>query len=331
MLSLITSTFRGPKSTEAYRRIGGGSPIVKYTTKQAALIQQSLHKRDFKQARCYFAMRYWNPYTEETLVQIQKDEIEALVIVPLYPQYSISTSGSSLKVLRDIFEKSYNIWGVDKFTHTVVPSWYHRSGYIKVMAKLIIEKIKCYSAEELHQEGVHVLFSAHGVPVSYIAAGDPYQQHIEDCVDRIAGEVSKQLFHENSSFSSSAVTITGLKLPRTVRCAQYCASNISDATTIQYHLSYQSKVGPVEWLTPATDVTVRQLGQDGVRNLIVVPVSFVSEHIETLEEIDMEYKDLAIESGIKHWERVPALNSDEDFIEDMADLVVSKTLLYIFI
>jgi protoporphyrin/coproporphyrin ferrochelatase len=108
---------RAPKSSVAYESIGGGSPIVKYTGAQAQLLQTALSEKGYD-AQCYFAMRYWHPFTEETLAQIQKDQINTLVIVPLYPQYSISTSGSSLRVLQEIFQKNPLLWGSDKVSHT---------------------------------------------------------------------------------------------------------------------------------------------------------------------------------------------------------------------
>ena len=129
---------RAPKSSAAYLSIGGGSPIVKYTKAQADLIQASLLSKGLD-AKCYFAMRYWNPYTEEVLDQMQKDEINTVVIIPLYPQYSISTSGSSLKLLEDIFYNQPEKWGPDKVTHTVVPAWYFRPGYVQTMASLIVK------------------------------------------------------------------------------------------------------------------------------------------------------------------------------------------------
>merc|ERR1712087_635278 len=132
----------------------------------------------------------------------------------------------------------------------------------------------------------HILFSAHGVPASYIEAGDPYKAQIVDCVERI-----KAL------------------LP-------------SEEEGVKVHLSFQSRVGPVEWLRPYTDDVLPSLGEQGVKNLVVVPISFVSEHIETLEEIDIEYRELALESGITNWRRAPALNTDATFISDMADMVV---------
>lgn len=239
-------------------------------------------------------MRYWKPYTETALEAIKEDGVNILVVLPLYPQFSVSTSGSSLRVLQEVLTgKKSSDFG--DMLHTVIPSWYYRPGYIKTMAKLIQEQLNSFRRQEIALAKIdaptlpvlHVLFSAHGVPNSYIEAGDPYKEQIEQCVNMI----SEELYKTNSK------------------------------ERLQIHLSYQSRVGPVEWLRPYTDDVIPELGAKGVRNLVVVPISFVSEHIETLEEIDMEYRELALKSGILNWRRCPALNTDEDFISDMADMV----------
>ncbi|KAL7503501.1 hypothetical protein ACHAXN_001285 [Cyclotella atomus] len=289
LVAFIISKRRAPKSREAYNSIGGGSPILQYTKAQAELMTKALSERHGITAKAYIGMRYWYPFTEEALDQIRQDGINALVILPLYPQFSISTSGSSLRVLQEEFAKHSEFYGPKRMFHTVIPSWYDRPGYIKSVANLIKKELDSFTKEEM-EESInsiprHVLFSAHGVPASYIEAGDPYKAQIEDCVSRI-----KEL------------------LP-------------TEEEGVQVHLSFQSRVGPVEWLRPYTDDVLPELGERGVKNLVVVPISFVSEHIETLEEIDIEYRELALESGITNWRRTPALNTDATFIEDMADMV----------
>ena len=163
------------------------------------------------------------------------------------------------------------------------------------------------------KEGLHVLFSAHGVPQSYIEAGDPYQRQIEECVSLISKEIAVILENERPSeiSESDAKSLIGVN-----------HGHSNNVEPLKIHLSFQSRVGPVQWLKPYTEEMLENLGNSGVKNLIVVPVSFVSEHIETLEEIDMEYKELAYEYGIKNWRRVPALNTDQSFIDDMANLVI---------
>lgn len=288
-IAMFISKRRAPKSRAAYASIGGGSPILEYSNAQATLLGDSLKRRYGLDAKTYIGMRYWHPFTEEALMEIQKDGINALVIVPLYPQFSISTSGSSLRVLQEEFSKHSDIYGTAKMVHTVIPSWYDRPGYVKAMTNLIQKELDSFTDKELAEappgtKPKHVLFSAHGVPRSYIEAGDPYQQQIQECVAKI----SAQLPQEN----------------------------------VEVHLSYQSRVGPIEWLRPYTDDVLPELGAKGVKNLVVVPISFVSEHIETLEEIDIEYRELAEESGITNWRRCSALNTDATFIDDMADMVM---------
>ena len=238
-------------------------------------------------------MRYWYPFTEEALEEIRNDGINALVIVPLYPQFSISTSGSSLRVLQEEFARNPTVWGKTlKFTHTVVLSWYDCLGYVRAMADIIQKELDSFTPHQIEQQlesnpvAKHVLFSAHGVPQSYIEAGDPYQTQIQECVRQISNLLPSQ------------------------------------EEGVQVHLSYQSRVGPIEWLRPYTDDVLPDLRAQGVKNLVVVPISFVSEHIETLEEIDIEYRELAEDSGIKNWRRAQALNTDQTFINDMADMVV---------
>jgi len=284
---------RAPKSRAAYESIGGGSPILQYTNAQAKLLSESFEEKYSMPIKTYVGMRYWKPYTEDALDAIRRDKIKALVILPLYPQFSISTSGSSLRVLQEDFSKRASSYG--DMVHTVVPSWYDRPGYVKAMSNLIKGELESFTDSEKAEAKqkfpdlapMHILFSAHGVPKSYIEAGDPYQKQMEKCVAAIKAKLYE-------TYSEKELTV---------------------------HLSYQSRVGPIEWLRPYTDDVLPELGGIGVQNLVVVPISFVSEHIETLEEIDIEYRELAEESGVSNWRRCPAPNTDPTFIEDMADMV----------
>ncbi|KAG8383927.1 hypothetical protein BUALT_Bualt04G0064900 [Buddleja alternifolia] len=252
-------------------------------------------------ANVYVGMRYWHPFTEEAIEQIKRDGIAKLVVLPLYPQFSISTSGSSLRLLESIFREDEYLVNMQ---HTVIPSWYQREGYIKAMADLIEKELGKFDCPK----EVMIFFSAHGVPLAYVEeAGDPYKAEMEECVDLIMEELEKRRINNG------------------------------------YTLAYQSRVGPVEWLKPYTDETIVELGRKGVKSLLAVPISsfnsnigclhalpsmfncsFVSEHIETLEEIDVEYKELALESGIKNWGRVPALGCEPTFILDLADAVIES-------
>ena len=281
-LAALLSTNRAPKSREAYESIGGGSPLRRITDEQAAAIQRAMAAKGEKNAKVYVGMRYWKPFTEDAVEQIKKDGISKLVVLPLYPQFSISTSGSSLRLLEQMFQDDQYLGA--ELEHVVIPSWYQRPGYVKSMAKLIAGELSNEARGFEPGERPVVFFSAHGVPVSYVEqAGDPYKEEMERCVKLIVDEL-RAMGVEN-----------------------------------EHVLAYQSRVGQVEWLKPYTDDVIRKMGADGVKSMVAVPVSFVSEHIETLEEIDMEYRELAEESGIERWGRAPALDTDQTFIDDLAD------------
>ncbi|GLT57623.1 hypothetical protein SLA2020_305830 [Shorea laevis] len=278
-LAKLISVLRAPKSKEGYAAIGGGSPLRKITDEQAHALKMALEAKNMS-VNVYVGMRYWYPFTEEAVQQIKRDKITRLVVLPLYPQFSISTTGSSIRVLQNMFrEDAY----LSRLPVAIIQSWYQREGYVRSMADLIAKELERFPKPE----EVMVFFSAHGVPVSYVEdAGDPYKDQMEECIYLIMQELK--------------------------------ARGINNDHT----LAYQSRVGPVQWLKPYTDEVLVELGQRGVKSLLAVPVSFVSEHIETLEEIDIEYKELALQSGIKNWGRVPALNCTSSFITDLADAAI---------
>ena len=279
-LAAVISTLRAPKSAEGYQAIGGGSPLLRITRDQAAALRAALADRGVD-AAVYVGMRYWKPFTEDAVAALRADGVTDLIVLPLYPQFSISTSGSSLRLLEDMMDADP---GFASLRHAVVPSWYWRPGYLDALASLIDADLARFP----DPGAVEIFFSAHGVPVSYVNDGDPYQAEMEDCVRLVMDRVKAK------------------------------------GRANRHTLAYQSRVGPVEWLTPYTDAKIRELGASGVSALLAVPISFVSEHIETLEEIDVEYRELAEASGIRHWGRVPALNTHPGFIADLADLVVEK-------
>ncbi|NMF56468.1 ferrochelatase [Pseudanabaena yagii] len=275
-LAWLISTLRAKQSQQNYKKIGGGSPLRRITEEQAQALRSQLVQNGHD-VQVYVGMRYWHPFTEEAIAQIKRDKIEELVILPLYPQFSISTTGSSFRLLDRIWQTDPEL---QKIKYTVVPSWYENSGYLQAMANLIANKLD----QVKDPSTAHVFFSAHGVPVSYIEeAGDPYQKEIEAC---------------------AALIMQKLNRPN------------------PYKLAYQSRVGPVEWLQPYTDVAIEELAAEGVKELVVVPISFVSEHIETLEEIDMEYREIAEHAGIETFARVPAPDTDPTFIQALADVVI---------
>ena len=274
-LAWLISTLRSGKSQEAYRSIGGGSPLRRITDQQARELQSLLRQREVN-ATTYVAMRYWHPFTESAVADIKADDIDQVVVLPLYPHFSISTSGSSFRELQRLRQGDEHF---AKLPLRAIRSWHDHPGYIKAMAQLIAKEIDAC----VDPGTAHVFFSAHGVPKSYVEeVGDPYQKEIERCAELIM----EQLGRENP-----------------------------------WTLAYQSRVGPVEWLQPYTEEALEELGAEGVKELVVVPISFVSEHIETLEEIDIEYREIATEAGVSNFRRVPALDTDPTFIESLADLV----------
>ena len=275
-LAWLISTSRAKKSQANYQKIGGGSPLRRITEEQAHALETQLQAQG-EDAKVYIGMRYWHPFTEAALAQIEADGIEQLVILPLYPQFSISTSGSSFRLIEKIWSENPQL---KPPKYTVIADWYKEPGYLQAMTQLIATEIdKCPNPER-----AHIFFSAHGVPVSYVEeAGDPYQTEIEECAKLIVQTLGR--------------------------------SNDSS-------LAYQSKVGPIEWLQPYTEDAIVELAAQGVTELVVVPISFVSEHIETLEEIDIEYREIAEAAGIHTFNRVPALDTNPIFIQTLVDLVL---------
>ena len=275
----LISSLRSGKSRQAYRSIGGGSPLRRITKQQALELQTSLRQNGVD-ATSYIAMRYWHPFTESAIADLKADGVDEVVVLPLYPHFSISTSGSSFRELQRLRNTDP---AFSRLPIRCIRSWYDHPGYIQALSNLIAREI--LACED--PATVHIFFSAHGVPKSYVEdAGDPYQLEIVACSKLILEQLRQQLGHSNP-----------------------------------FTLAYQSRVGPVEWLKPYTEDALQELGEQGVKDLVVVPISFVSEHIETLEEIDMEYRELAIAAGVKNFRRVPALDTDPAFIAALTDLV----------
>ena len=275
----LISSLRSGKSQQAYRSIGGGSPLRRITKQQARELQSNLRQKGVD-ATSYVAMRYWHPFTESAVADLKADGIDQVVVLPLYPHFSISTSGSSFRELQRLRNTDP---AFSRLPIRCIRSWYDHPGYIQALANLIAREI--LACED--PATAHIFFSAHGVPKSYVEdAGDPYQLEIVACSKLILEQLRQQLGHSNP-----------------------------------FTLAYQSRVGPVEWLKPYTEDALQELGEQGVKDLVVVPISFVSEHIETLEEIDIDYRELATTAGVKNFRRVPALDTDPAFIAALTDLV----------
>jgi ferrochelatase len=274
-LAWLIATQRYKKSQSYYRQIGGGSPLRKITEDQARALEVELERRGMA-ARTYVAMRYWHPFTEDALHDIEKHGITRLVILPLYPQFSVSTTGSSLNRMNALFgERDRKPPSIE-----VILSWQTDPAYISALSDSVISEVAAFP--DLDPSATHIVFSAHSVPVKYIEDGDPYLDQTRETVEAVMNKIGRSRPHS---------------------------------------LSFQSKVGPVKWLEPSTDLMIRKLAEEGVKQVLLVPISFVSEHIETLYELDILYRDVAAEVGIEHYRRVPALNCRPDFIAAMAGLV----------
>ncbi len=273
----FVSSRRAPKVQKLYSEIGGASPILFETKAQAVALERYLNHSvevpAMKQYFTYIAMRYSSPRLSETLTKIEADNLDELYVLPLYPQYSLATSGSSMIECKELFAAS----GLDKRVKIhYIESWYDEPKFIDLIVSRIMTELQALADEgiavfEQPQSRVHILFSAHGLPESYVAAGDPYQEQVLATVRMVMG-----------------------RLP-----------------LYRHSVSYQSRVGPVKWLQPATEKEIRRLAREqNVRNLIVVPISFVGDHIETLSEINIEYKHYALKQGIEKFRvtRLPKAN-----------------------
>lgn len=266
----MISYFRAKKVVENYRIIGGKSPLLEWTQKQATGIAQHLGSR-FKP---YVIMRYWQPRAEDVLAEIKAAGIETAVVVSMYPHYTGATTGSSVNDFKRSVAKIF-----PELEYQLIEEWYAWPGYLDALANRVNEGLETF--HDLMRDEVQILFSAHALPQKFIDRGDPYQQQVETTVQ----EVMQRVGHYDWS------------------------------------IAYQSRSGPVKWMEPGTEETIRQLADAGHRSLLMVPVSFVSDHIETLEEIDVEYRHLATTHGIVNFCRAPSLNDHGDFLAAMADLV----------
>jgi ferrochelatase len=268
-LARLISSTRSKKVQHHYAIIGGGSPIRRFTEQQARALQLKLAESGLD-ARCFVAMRYWHPFTAEAIEQLQAAQCDEVVLLPLYPQYSRTTTGSSLNEWRRQFREAIPVRHVETF--------YRHELYLQALVERIDETLARF-ADPDHPE---IVFSAHSVPLAVIQNGDPYQQQIEDTVELL------------------------------MQCGGW---------PNRYRLCYQSKVGASKWLQPSLHTALRELSAEKVREVCVVPISFVSDHVETLGEIDHEAREEASRLGIRKFEMMSGLNDSPTFIAALADLV----------
>jgi ferrochelatase len=278
-IAWVIATTRQRKSRRLYQQIGGGSPLRAITEAQAAALRALLADRGCR-ARVYIGMRCWQPSIDEAVAQVAADPVGQLVVLPLFPQFSIPTTGSCLNYFRAVAEKAKLPDRMDIFC---IPTWFEEPLYLEAVVKQIREAQERFSNRTPSE--IHLLYSAHSIPARYIEEGDPYLKQTRKTVELIDERL-------------------GGRFPST--------------------LAFQSKVGPVKWLGPATPDVLAQLGRRGISRVLVVPVSFVSDHIETLQEIDIEYRKLAQKAGIREFHRASSLNTDPGFIEALAHITLKR-------
>ncbi len=261
---------RAPRSSANYKKIGGGSPILQITTSQAEALEKALNEEgNFIVRPC---MRYWHPYAQEVLAEFKQAGVEKCVALPLYPHYSIATTGSSHS---DLQKKRTELLPTMELLE--IRSWPSQKEYIGCLAKRIKQGLDSFGSEP-----VELVYSAHSLPKKFIDEGDPYVDETKESLTAIKERIG-----------------------------------------MGGRLCFQSRSGPVEWVGPSTPQMIKQLAEEGCRNILMVPISFVSDHVETLYEIDILYRDMAKELGIR-LESTPGLNDEPLFIKGLKELVLER-------
>ncbi len=258
---------RTKKALGIYEQIGGGSPIVGQTEAQARALEAELGKGNTDEWRGYVCMRYWHPLTEAVVRSVKRFAPDRIVLLPLYPQYSGTTTGSSFK--------AWNKAATFKAPTRIIESYPTDTGFIAASVELVKQGLA-----DAGSGPTRVLFSAHGLPEKVIEAGDPYQSQVEQTAKAIADAIGG----------------------------------------LDHLVCYQSRVGPLKWIGPSTESEIRRAGQDRVK-VVLYPLSFVSEHSETLVELDIDYRKLAGEVGVPTYVRVPTVGTHPLFIRGLAKLV----------
>ncbi len=280
LVAKLISTRRAPFTQEIYSHIGNKSPLLEETQAQCDALDALLNK-DQKAAeyKSFIAMRYWHPFSYEAVEAVKAWGADEIILLPLYPQFSTTTTDSSIKDWHKEAKKA----GLSLPTRTV--GCYPAS---KNFIASHVEKALPFMKQALEKGKTRLLLSAHGLPQKVVDAGDPYEWQVKLGADNIVAGLKDKLGQD-----------------------------------FDWTVCFQSKVGPLKWLEPSTEHELERAGQDNV-NVVLIPIAFVSEHSETLVELDIEYKELADEAGVPHYGRVPTLTTDGRFIQSLVD-EISKT------
>ena len=270
-LAKFISKRRTPTAKNIYKEIGNKSPILELTKEQSKSLENSLLKKG--NYKCFVAMRCWHPRASDIIKKVKEYNPEEVILLPLYPQFSSTTSGSSIGEWNELCKKENYI------IRTKTICCYPTENNFIVSHVSLIKK----TLATLKDKNFKLIFSAHGLPESKIKKGDPYQWHIGETVK----EIMSKLESEN----------------------------------LNHVISYQSRLGPMKWIGPSTDAEIIKYSKEK-KGIVIVPVAFVSEHSETLVELDIKYKKLANKNGCSFYKRVPTLGSDENFIKGLTELVL---------
>jgi ferrochelatase len=268
-IAKLISTTRAKVVGQHYMEIGGASPIRRLTEQQARALEAALQPHI--SARTIVAMRYWHPDTAEAVAALNREPYDELVLLPLYPHYSFATTRSSLNEWNRQYKPSTPVKIIDHF--------YDHPDYIAA----VVERVNSVLADIKNPDDIHLVFSAHGLPVALVEKGDPYPKQIEETV---------QMVRDLGAWPNPHV------------------------------LCYQSRVGPQKWLQPSLGTTIEQMAHSGIKRMLVIPVSFLTEHIETLHEINIEAREEAEKLGVTEFRMMPALNDSPLLIRALADLVL---------
>jgi protoporphyrin/coproporphyrin ferrochelatase len=279
-LAKLISQKREKKAQEIYAFMGGKSPILEQTINQAETLEKKL-KSEENIYKVFISMRYWKPFVNETIKKVINWGAQEVILLPLYPQFSTTTSGSSLVSWKDAALKNkYQI------PTNIICCYPTEENFILAHTKSIKNTLNKIKNNNDQKQNIKLLFSAHGLPEKIIKKGDPYQNQVEKTVNKIIDNISEKEF--------------------------------------SYTICYQSKVGPLKWIGPSTENEIIKAARDR-QTIVLIPIAFVSEHSETLVELDIEYKEIAKINGCKRYYRVPALGINKDFINSLYNLILTNS------
>jgi ferrochelatase len=282
LLAKLISSKRVKKAQAIYSKIGGKSPLLEITLAQAHALEKKLSF--FGDFKVFVAMRYWKPFASETILEIKKFNPDQLILLPLYPQFSSATSATSIEEFAKKFLAQQSRFD-KKVVSKIICCYPNQANFIKAHSLLIKQTIAKLYDKNLQE--FRFLFSAHGLPQKLINAGDPYVFQVEETTKNIVKNLAEILQIEQSK--------------------------------IDFQICYQSKVGPLKWTSPSLDQEIRRVALDK-KIPVIIPVAFISDHSETLVELDIDYKEMAQNLGVENYLRVPSLNIDGHFIQSLVEV-----------